>query len=399
MADSPTEQTRAASPSPDPKRVRKRRIRLSLAYLAILVVDVSFSHWDELFGREQCNLVEARSWYQRVVTLGYRKPKPHFVRLVTVLPPQDACKYRLLLADLLDRIGKQQPIMIVLDYSFSPHDCGKATEILQSSIRSAASKAPVVFGIASSTLQEVEDRNKLELKPLKDAGFGPVDQAIWPSDIKADGSRTITGLYRLDCDSRRIAINWSVFDKKEGRWTRVAARVPTIAFAAASLYDPTLKNERKLTLPENPFTSFIPMEVFHPMDSTSIQNSNFEEWDFRWRIVVIGDALSDMHDSVVGRVPGVVLQANYIESLLDDRYFAGLTPASSAGAVLVCFLVIFAIFEKSTTTSIALFRAAFFLLLLVGTSYIALVHFARLFTFWAPCALAIPTGLLARLRT
>src|SRR5438132_8531669 len=56
----------------------------------------SCSQWDELFGRQQCSLVEARLWYQRLVTLGYRKPKPHFVRLVTVTPPQsqNPCEYR-----------------------------------------------------------------------------------------------------------------------------------------------------------------------------------------------------------------------------------------------------------------------------------------------------------------
>src|SRR5882762_10500555 len=95
---------------------RKRAVVVGL-YVLYLCGDITLSHWDELFGHEQCDLVKTRLWYERVVTLGYRKPRPHFVRLVTVTPPQDPCSYRALLADLLGRIAKLRPTIIVLDYS------------------------------------------------------------------------------------------------------------------------------------------------------------------------------------------------------------------------------------------------------------------------------------------
>ena len=377
---------------------RKRAITFGL-YLLFLCTDVGFSHWDELFGHEQCDLVKARLWYQRVVTLGYRKPQPHFVRLVTVTPPHDdACGYRLLLAKLLGRITESKPLMIVLDYSFSPHDCGEKTQALRNAIQSAASQAPLVFGLASSTLREVDDRHKPELQPLKDAGFGPNDQAIWPSDVPADGVSTVTGLYRLDCDTRRIPTYWSVFEKKDGRWIHHSQPMATIALVAASLYDPSVKNRPQLNGRENPFTSFISEERFNPVEASDIlrENGNPAEWQFQRRIVVIGDAVGDKHDTVVGWVPGVVLQANYLESLLDDRYFIGLSTVCGTVATFVCLLVIGVVFDKTEEPNRAFFRTAFFLLFLFSMSYFALVHFARLFTFWAPCVPAIPAAYLAQ---
>jgi len=116
------------------------------------------------------------------------------------------------------------------------------------------------------------------------------------------------------------------------------------------------------------------------------------------RIVVLGDAQQDPHDTVVGHVPGVVLQANYIESLLDERYFKGLGFVSGTIAALVCIGLIITIFEKTASVRVALFRSGFFLLTLMFVSYIALLHFGRLFTFWVPAVGAIIPALLDKLR-
>src|SRR5205807_673579 len=94
----------------------------------------------------------------------------------------------------------------------------------------------------------------------------------------------------------------------------------------------------------------------------------------RHRIVVIGDLASDMRMSVIGRVPGVILQANYIESLLDQRYFGGLGLWVTGGTSFVFLLIVYMIFEKSAKLGRALFRAVFFWLILALASYIALVH-------------------------
>jgi CHASE2 domain-containing sensor protein len=175
-----------------------------------------------------------------------------------------------------------------------------------------------------------------------------------------------------------------------------SSRVPTIAFAAARLYDSTIENQALLKGTENPFTSFISEGLFHPIESSEVLSGSFDVRQLQRKIVLIGDGMKDMHESVVGRVPGVVLQANYIESLLDERYFTGQGPLAGTVAALICIAIIAAIFDKASTAHRGLFRSGFFLLLLMFVSYIALVHFATLFTFWVPGLLAIGPAYLAK---
>jgi hypothetical protein len=367
-------------------------------YVGLLAGDVVITHWDEFFGRQDCNFVTARTWYQWLVTLGYRKPKPHFVRIVTVNPPPDPCDYRQLLADQVSKVGDLQPIMVVLDYSFSPHPkCVKETISLQRAIDAVAAHAPVVFGIRSQTYEDLES-NKSELAKLQHEGFGPDDQVILQSDIKADGVHTISALYRLDCDSRRVPVDWPVFEEKDGKWVRAKDPISTIAFAAAAVYEPSLKDDPRLKGPDNPFTGFIEEDRFQPVDSAQVTSGDPAAQRLLRRIVVLGDAQQDPHYTVVGHVPGVVLQANYIESLLDERYFKGIGFVSGTIATLVCIGLIITIFEKTASVRVALFRSGFFLLTLMFVSYIALLHFGRLFTFWVPAVGAVIPALLDKAR-
>jgi hypothetical protein len=301
-----------------------------------------------------------------------------------------------MLSNLLQKVGELHPLMVVLDYSFSHRDCPDATSTLQNSINSVASQVPVVFGVPSYTLQEMKDRHPDELGKIK--GFTPQDQAIWISDIHAEGQHTFTGLYRLDCDTRRIPLTWPVFQKENNQWVRDPEEKPTIAYLAATLYNPGLKNNPALKGRDNPFTSFIPADLFHPVDFANVLNGSPDALRLRWKIVVIGDGQQDWHDTVVGRIPGVLLQANYIESLLDDRYFRGLSAGVGATCTFICLLVIGLIFDRTTGVNRAAFRATFFLLLLICGSYIALIHFGRLFTFWVPCVAAIPLTYLTTRR-
>src|SRR5216684_1784964 len=134
---------------------RWRRILTVISYILFLCADVFFTNWDAIFGPQNCNEVAltTRMWYQKVVTLGYRKPKPHFVRVVTVTPPNNAsaCDYRRLLAGLLLKLRDLHPAIVVLDYSFSPHDCGDATKQLQDEMNDLATNIPMVFGQKSYT--------------------------------------------------------------------------------------------------------------------------------------------------------------------------------------------------------------------------------------------------------
>jgi hypothetical protein len=379
-----------------------RRSLTVIIYILFLCTDVFFSNWDSIFGPQNCNEVAlaTRMWYQRVVTLGYRKPKPHFVRVVTVTPPNNAsaCDYRKLLAGLLLKIRDLQPAIVVLDYSFSPHDCGDATKQLQNAIDDLSANIPMVFGQKSYTLEELKDDSRIsgELKPLTSVRFGENDQAVWPSDISADSTKPIVmALYRLDCDTRRIPLTWPVYAKNDnGIWVKLREQEPTIAFAAATLYDNTLRELPAHYRSENPFTSFIPQELFSAVDAGALSISDRPR--FQHRIVIIGDAINDVRASVIGRLPGVFLQANYIESLLDDRYFRGLGPLMTAGTTFLFLFIVGFIFDKSRKVGAALLRSVCLWLMLILASYVALVYFALLLTFWVPVAPAIVIGMITK---
>jgi hypothetical protein len=118
-----------ASPIKTGKSSRARVIVL-LVYVFLVVAEVLLTDWEELFGKEECDAVSltTRMWYQRLVTSGYRKPRPHVTRLVTLSSPSGhdftPCERRLYLAQLINRLRDYEPAIIVLDYAFRPrNDC------------------------------------------------------------------------------------------------------------------------------------------------------------------------------------------------------------------------------------------------------------------------------------
>jgi hypothetical protein len=162
--------------SPTKPRVVHRIVTV-LFYLGLVVADVALTNWD-VIRPESCGeaSLATRMWYQRVVTMGYRKPKPHFVRVVTVVPSSEsgACGYRQLLAGILRKLDKLRIGSVVLDYSFSPRECKDATGELQDAIDQLAEhNVPVVYGQRTYTAEELEGDPRLsnELGPLKAAGF------------------------------------------------------------------------------------------------------------------------------------------------------------------------------------------------------------------------------------
>jgi CHASE2 domain-containing sensor protein len=112
----------------------------------------------------------------------------------------------------------------------------------------------------------------------------------------------------------------------------------------------------------------------------------------------VGDSRGDKHESVLGRVPGVVLQANYIESLLDDRYFFGLGPIGGPVATAVCLIAIVIIFDRSTTVKTAAVLATVFWLALLVVTYLLFMNYALLLTSWVPTMFAIISAMVAKFR-
>ena len=149
------------------------------------------------------------------------------------------------------------------------------------------------------------------------------------------------GISRFDKDTRKLPLDWPVYRDLESVESEQPQRQSTLALAAADLYDPQLRSypalQRLLKKHEFPFTTFLTEDEIGSLSPSELvcagksppdwracegripQNASLQK--LRNRIVLIGEeSLKDAHDTPIGRVPGVVLQANYIESLLDDRY-------------------------------------------------------------------------------
>ncbi len=387
---------------------RRRRGIVLAIYVVLLCTDVALTNWDDLFGKEQCDSVSltTRMWYQRLVTLGYRKPRPHLTRLILVDSPPghafSACERRAYLAELLNKLSEFRPAIIVLDYSFVPrNDCThNETFRVQEAVDRLAISIPVVFGSYSWTEQELQDEGQTVLFNRLKGQLSKQDQVIAESDVQPHGSLAVLGLDRLDCDTRRVPVMW------HGRLYDTAGKnvgsYPTISFASAQAYDDAvaLRVANIVSNKQNPFTSFMPEDDFRPIRSSVILTGPVppDKWNLASKILVVGEEGKDNHESVLGRVPGVVLQANYIEALLDDRYFLGLGKVWTPIVTFCCLLIITMVFERSKTAMTAISVAVCFWVVLLLVSYIAFVHFAVLFTAWVPSFFGIVTGLVVKLR-
>ena len=109
------------------------------------------------------------------------------------------------------------------------------------------------------------------------------------------------------------------------------------------------------------------------------------------RVVVVGEDFSDIdrHETVVGDIPGYILQANYVESLLDDRV---IRPAPQL-LNLLTGLMVFAGFEY-LAWRYHHHRVKAFAALLVGTALIIYLSVTLLGYYLNPVTISVIAVLL-----
>jgi CHASE2 domain-containing sensor protein len=156
-------------------------------------------------------------------------------------------------------------------------------------------------------------------------------------------------IVNIDRDTRKLPLKWLVYRNKADM-DHDADQVwrETLALQAAEAYEKdNFKAEHpnlaKLLDPvTEPYISFFDMDLYKPYrylagfalcgrevkpgeDATACPGSPNGLAALSGKIVVIGEISSDqdVQSTVVGRIPGVYLQANFIEALLDDRYYEG----------------------------------------------------------------------------
>lgn len=303
-------------------------------------------------------------WYQGIVTGGPRKPVRRYTSVILIDPQQrprvpsmlELCEQREFLAHLIRRLAKAGAAAVVIDKYFDPERCAgdNRSRLLQEAVREVSEEIPVIVGVR---LEKVPAARGISTGGLRIA-----------STLPLAGRNFHVGTVNLHTDSRRLKMVWTVRSDGDRSTSRLS---DGLAFATLRAYDGTLLARDSRLAPwlesrTSPYVSFMPPSALKQMRAVDVlcgeEAPHRETWrdclsaplsrnvmrDVRGRIAVVGEAdpRLDMHPSVIGTVPGVLLQANYIEALLDGRVFY---PMSS------CFDFLFG-------------------LLIFGTSYVAMEY-------------------------
>lgn len=357
---SPKEKPRPHRPSP-----RRLIIRFALACALTFGFEQWLHHSIESSGQSHNVLTqgifEIATFYHRLVTASPRKPVPRFTSLVSLSandsPPGvsmlNVCRQRLFLAELIKSLSTARPNVIVIDKYFGEGTCPgddpgtrNFIEALQIVCRN---QTPMVVG------RRVDEQSR-ERTPVPSLYL--LDAALSLNPPAGCVSEGIANTYP---DLRRAVLWWPNVQPVANS----NQPPPSLALAAALAASPNLLAAGRLA----GWTADAP-----PPYVSLLEESQFSPWKIAardavcgspsppgWRaclegemnprvqrlvhsrIVVIGEDMPglDRHDTVVGNVSGYILQADYIESLLDDRLIRPVPEAVN----LIYGLIIYAMFE------------------------------------------------------
>lgn len=389
-----------------------RRLWLWIAYLGVAVALILIHYRGEIFEAD-CGTVSwtAKLWHQRLCRAGHRQPRSHYVTLVTLTtgpePMGDYCQGRRFMAKLLLRLSEMRPSLIAIDKWYLPGYCDDpgATAALQQSINEVSLKVPIILARSSDTYQELRANNDPHLSAWEKLGYGPDDQALSETDITVDGKHSQLALARLACNNWQIPLRMMVHAPLDhpGPSSQPTPMDP-LALAVASKHDPRIiplidthvahhdSLVGALMAPKE-FITFSGSQILCGLhashyDETSCNNAPVPDIDLRGTIVLIGQYNSkDTHDTVIGEMPGFVLQANYIESLLDDRYYRTMGTWPEILLAILCLMLVDVTIERKGHMGALLSLAG--VVLLWSFAHLSIIEWGYYFTFWFPAAIGV----------
>ncbi len=271
-----------------------------------------------------------------------RFPYPRYTAIVAIDPDKEPdipshnqiCRQRKVVAELLCRVHAASPAVIVVDKYFGTRDkCSDETADLRRAIETVTRDTVVVVG------RRIDD-NVVSTK-AGDRHF------LQPSvDFGIQSPRFQQAIVNVDPDTRKIPLGWESYESREKaeKSTGLPAWHNTVPLQA-SLAHPgrLLQHNRRISSfiqrGQDSFTSFLKADEFEPILAGRILSSGVPggtaqacpseplpedlRQQIAGRVVLIGEVDHDLDDhlTVVGRMSGLLLQANYIEALLDDRVF------------------------------------------------------------------------------
>jgi len=406
------------------RRALRQFLRIVVVLLCVLI-PFGLDHVMSMVSRDPCkpHLIGSsnpadwvETWIYRIFTeSGFRDIRSRSTAVVLLrqreLPQElfsNICKQRPFLASVVRQVGEAGAAQIVIDKYFSPTSCTDtaANLALIDSIKETSVKTPIVIGISTVPralfLNLHPDLSQTQRRQLDKACLVVADYLDFlnPRDVHQ-------GVLRADADLRKIALAWPVFptstlDKPPEVW-------PSLSAVAATLRDPEVGRRRifeeDLKRNVHPLTSFIKADKIAAVSAAAVAcvagvhvsgyqcpNPPGDLQVLRGRIVLIGDdSATDTYPTPVGDMPGVFLQANYIESLLDDRYFKTFPAWVEALMALAWVLTIGLWFGTHKTSSMGVLARPFLaaIMILLACSWLAFQITGFL------CFFAIPSGAIA----
>jgi len=284
-----------------------------------------------LFGLRELYSLELSTWPVALV--------PRFTVIVHFNPETDptarglasnVCQQRHYLAKLLPAIAARNPASIVIDKHFTEEACtlDAPTEELRAAIAQISTGRTIVTGL------QVDDRQPPSATPgSRPAIVKPL--AFEPSPALRHG------LVNLDEDPRRIPLGWTVREADVEGW-RNSLAVEGALTREPKLFARSPRLEGLKAARDNPYMNMIAAPLFTTLQAsdflctdkltaeefaescTRVNRSDADPSYLNGRIAIVGETgrSIDRHDtSEIGNLPGTVLQANYIEALLADRYY------------------------------------------------------------------------------
>lgn len=339
-------------------------------------------------------------------------PRPINAKLVKVVPIGDRLHQRLgdptnrqFIGSLITNAVKGDPAVIVLDFKLvappgylpgtdAPERSKQNAALLHSIQQASAKGVPVVI---ASWLRS-NDKQQFEIRPgiFRDGDLPLADdKGECPYKDKAC---VRIGNINVPIDERQIPLVTVT--------TGGAPYSESLALAAASAYEdaidryPKTRNKQIIASAINHdrfvYGSFIPEEAFQNISAEALAKGDEKAiGSCRGRILIIGGRwhsdleygpLTDTYGTPVGQMPGVYLEANYIEALLDDRYQPEVSLWTGLGLDMVIAGALYYSFHtaRSNRSRLAVI-GAFLMPILLG--YVGFANFNRYVDFIVPLTL------------
>ncbi len=338
----------------------------------------------------RCDLIEARTGSEgeegiaRLALSGYRDVRSRRVTVIALSEDSDPssvlgnlCEQRWYIARLVDALTSMGAAEIVIDKFFAPKTCPDG-DPNTSAFMSAVQRTPVPVIVGRATHPpKSSDANNSCLILSESLDFGNKVEAGGRS---LNAPAVLLGLTRLNSDVRRIPMSWSCYSNDAEFSSGVKPTIEqadTLSWLAASR-DPGLEKEpRMMSLRargQHPFTSFIAPEDLSHAEALSVlclsaakdeiasrygvdcSRHPLGETPIRGSLIVIGEDVQgkDRHMLFGRDVSGVYLQANYIESLLDDRFMKALDTAWNYAGFLSWLALLYVIFWLQPEVALAI---------------------------------------------